>query len=78
MATKRDRGQRRTWSDFSPMQKRLTILGGAVEAVLTTIAARDLARRDASLVRGPKLLWASLLTVQPFGPLAYLLFGRRS
>jgi hypothetical protein len=28
-------------------------------------------------VRGPKLLWAPALSIQPVGPLAYLLVGRK-
>jgi hypothetical protein len=48
-----------------------------VEAVLTTIALRDLLRRPRRQVRGPKLLWGLGFVVQPFGPLAYLLAGRR-
>ena len=50
----------------------------AVELVLTTTAAIDLFRRPRRLVRGPKLLWWPLLSVQPFGPIAYLTLGRRS
>lgn len=68
--------QRKSWRDFSSAQKVLTVVAGAVELVLTTIAATDLAHRDAAGVRGPKALWVPVLAVQPFGPIAYLLFGR--
>ena len=51
--------------------------GGAVEAVITTIALRDLARRPSGQVRGPKVVWLLGFVVQPFGPLAYLWAGRR-
>jgi hypothetical protein len=77
MATNRSRRSRRSWHDLSRSQKRLTVIAGAVEVVLTTIAARDLAARPASQVRGPKALWVPLLAVQPLGPVAYLLVGRR-
>lgn len=53
------------------------VVSAAVELVLTAKAAKDLATRDGSQVRGPKLVWVPLLTVQPFGPVAYLVFGRR-
>ena len=72
-----DRTNKKSWSDLTPWQQRLVIAGGAVELVLTTTAARDLARRDTSGVRGPKALWAAALVVQPVGPLAYLWVGRR-
>jgi hypothetical protein len=50
---------------------------GAAEVVLTAFATADLYRRDASKVRGPKALWVSAFAVQPFGPLAYLVAGRK-
>jgi hypothetical protein len=71
------RGQRKSWAELTPQQRTWVVVGAAVEAVLTTIAARDLATRDASQVRGPKPLWALVLTIQPVGPVAYLVVGRR-
>jgi hypothetical protein len=65
------------WADLSPAQKRAVYVGGAVEVVLTGIALRDLARRPSAHVRGPKAVWALACFVQPVGPVAYLLVGRR-
>ena len=65
------------WSEMTPTQKRLVVVGGVAEVVVTLWCARDLRRRPAELVRGPKLLWAPALTVQPVGPIAYLVWGRR-
>jgi hypothetical protein len=48
-----------------------------VELVVTTIAVRDLVRRPADEVRGPKVLWGPLLFVQPIGSPLYLVIGRR-
>lgn len=48
-----------------------------MEVVLTTVALIDLARRPRESVRGPKALWALGMGVQPIGPIAYLLVGRR-
>jgi hypothetical protein len=66
-----------TWSDLTPTQQRLIIVAGVAEVVLTTVAMRDLGRRPASTVRGPKLLWRLACVVQPVGPIAYLVVGRR-
>ena len=68
---------KKKWSDLSPTQQRLIVMAGAVEVVLTTVAMRDLGRRPASAVRGPKLLWRLACVVQPVGPIAYLVAGRR-
>jgi hypothetical protein len=53
------------------------VAGGVVEVVVTAWCVRDLVRRPAAGVRGPKRLWALGFVVQPFGPVAYLLGGRR-
>lgn len=55
----------------------MIIAGAAVEIALTAFALTDLARRPASQVRGPKPLWVATCFVQPVGPIAYLLLGRR-
>ena len=68
---------KQTWSDLSITQQRLIVVGGLVEAVLTAVALRDLRRRPADQVRGPKPAWFLASFVQPVGPLAYLLLGRR-
>ena len=65
------------WSDLTRTQQGLIIAAGAVELVFTVTALVDLARRPADQVRGPKPLWALSCFVQPVGPLAYLVLGRR-
>ena len=69
--------QNKSWREMSPLQRKAVVAGGVVELVVTVIAARDLYRRDRSQVRGPKALWFGAFAVQPFGPLGYLLFGRK-
>jgi hypothetical protein len=66
-----------SWSELSPSRRRVIIAAAVVEVALTSIAAVDLWRRPAEQVRGPKLLWAPALLVQPVGPIAYLALGRR-
>ncbi|PUA80242.1 PLDc N-terminal domain-containing protein [Nocardioides currus] len=68
---------KKTWADLSPTQKKLVVVAGVIEAAATTWCVRDLAGRPSSQVRGPKLLWGPALSVQPFGPIAYVLWGRR-
>lgn len=70
-------GQKRSWSELTPRQRRLIVVGGAIEVVLTTVALRDLAKRPKAEVRGPKAAWALGCFVQPVGPIAYLAIGRR-
>ena len=69
--------ERIQWADLPRWQQAGVVALGVVEVVLTTVAATDLVRRPRAEVRGPKALWALGLPVQPFGPIAYLAFGRR-
>ncbi|MFC6287202.1 PLDc N-terminal domain-containing protein [Nocardioides sp. GCM10027113] len=70
-------GSKKSWEDLTPLQQKAIVVTGIVEVVLTTYAARDLRHRPSAAVRGPKALWALALGVQPVGPVAYLLVGRR-
>jgi hypothetical protein len=71
---------RRQWSDLSPRTRRLIMAAATAEAGLKAAALIDIKRRPASQVRGPKWLWAVVVTlVNSFGgaPISYFLFGRR-
>ena len=65
------------WGDLPRWQQAGIVTLGAAEVVLTTLAVVDLVRRPRAGVRGPKALWAVGFGVQPFGPVTYLLAGRR-
>jgi hypothetical protein len=69
--------QKKKWRDLTDGQRVAIVIGAGIELVLTTLAMVDLARRPAAQVRGPKPLWVLGSVVQPVGPIAYLLFGRR-
>lgn len=68
---------RKKWNELGTGERVGVVALAAVEMALTTWAGSDLASRDASQVRGPKWLWSAALLVQPVGPVAYLLAGRR-
>ena len=68
---------KKSWSEYSPAARTAIVVAGVVEMVVTSIALRDLTRRPASAVRGPKMLWRLGLLVQPIGSPLYLLLGRR-
>jgi hypothetical protein len=72
---------RRWWSQLSERQRRGLLVGAALEGVLKIMALRDLSKRPAASVRGPKWAWGALvILVNAMGaaPIAYFLFGRRS
>jgi len=49
----------------------------AFEAVLIVAAERDIQRRPADHIRGPKLLWRAVATQNVIGPAAYFGLARR-
>jgi hypothetical protein len=69
--------EKKKWSDLSPRAKAAIVVGGTLELIMTTLALRDLRRRPAFGVRGPKILWLPVFFVQPVGPPLYFLLGRR-
>ncbi|MDT0212492.1 PLDc N-terminal domain-containing protein [Rothia sp. ARF10] len=68
---------RKSWSQLTPTQKRLVVLGGALQLTLQGAALRDLRRRRVDEVKGPRWAWAAATFVNTLGPCAYFLFGRR-
>ncbi len=69
--------EKRDWSELSEGQQRAIVAVGAVELGLTVYALVDLRQRSDEQLRGAKRWWIPAVLVQPFGPIAYLLFGRR-
>jgi hypothetical protein len=49
-----------------------------IEAVLIVVTQRDIQRRPAANIRGPKLLWRAIATQNVIGPALYFTIGRRS
>ena len=71
---------RRQWSDLSQRNRRLLIGAAVAEGMLKVVALVDLKRRPATQVRGPKWLWATVVTVVGSAgivPISYFVFGRR-
>jgi hypothetical protein len=71
---------RKQWSDLSERTRRLLTITAAAEGILKLAALIDLKRRPASQVRGPKWLWATVLTIVSsagLAPISYFVFGRR-
>jgi hypothetical protein len=69
--------RQRAWNDLSPREQTGVLVVGSVQLALAATAWTDLARRQAALVNGPKLLWAVIIGVNFIGPIAYFVGGRR-
>jgi hypothetical protein len=62
---------------LSPRARRTVWVVLVLEAMAVAVAERDIQRRPAEGVRGPKLLWRAIATQNIIGPAAYLALGRR-
>jgi hypothetical protein len=71
---------RRQWSDLSQRTRGLLITAAVAEGVLKVAALIDIKRRPGSQIRGPKWVWAAVVTVVSSAgvvPVSYFVFGRR-
>lgn len=62
---------------LSPAARRGVWVALAAEAVLVAATQRDIQRRPADRIRGPKLLWRVIATQNVVGPAAYFAVGRK-
>jgi hypothetical protein len=72
--------EKKQWSDLSGRTRRLIIVGAVGEGILKVAALIDMKRRPASQIRGPKWVWAVLMTVVGSAgilPVSYFLVGRK-
>jgi len=65
------------WSEMSPATKTRLIVQVVIQCVLTAWTLWDLKNRPASQINGDKRWWVLGAFIQPFGPIAYLIFGRK-
>lgn len=65
------------WSQLSTGRKVGTVVLTAAQLALAAAAYRDLSRRPAARVNGPKAAWALAISVNWVGPIAYFAQGRR-
>lgn len=63
--------------DLSGTQKIRIAIMAAAQLALQGAAVKDLLRRPAAQVNGPKVAWFAVSFLNFIGPIAYFLFGRR-
>ena len=65
------------WKDLTKGQRVRVISLGAVQMALQTAAIRDISKRPAYQIKGPKAAWIAGTFINFFGPITYFVFGRR-
>lgn len=66
------------WKNLNPQRKAAVAALSLAQVALTVVAYRDLIKRPADQVDGPKIAWGVALLVNWVGPLTYFAKGRRS
>lgn len=74
---KRGGSLREHYARLSPPARRALWALLALEAILIVVAERDIQRRPADRIRGPKLLWRVIATQNLIGPAAYFGLARK-
>lgn len=70
--------QHQRWSELSGRRKVGVVLVTSAQLALTVGAYRDLVKRPADQVDGPKIAWGVAILVNWIGPLTYFARGRVS
>ncbi|HEY1154948.1 MAG TPA: PLD nuclease N-terminal domain-containing protein [Arthrobacter sp.] len=70
-------GRKKTWKEMSPAGKVGTIVTAIMQVSLLVAAQRDISRRPAELINGPKAAWRAASFVNFIGPMGYFIFGRK-
>lgn len=70
--------QKKSFKDLSQGQRTLIIVLTAIDVIAKALAVRDIRKRSADEVRGPKALWYSLQALNFIGPAAWFTLGRRN
>jgi hypothetical protein len=69
--------KKKTWKEMSPTAKAGTIAVGIVNLSLLVAAQRDISKRPAAMINGPKAAWRAASFINFIGPVGYFTFGRR-
>lgn len=69
--------KKKTWKEMSTSGKVATIFTAIVQVSLLVAAQRDIARRPAELINGPKAAWRAASFINFIGPMGYFVFGRK-
>jgi membrane-anchored protein YejM (alkaline phosphatase superfamily) len=69
---------KKSWTELSPKQRVLTVVGAVVQLTLLALAQWDIRRRPVEQIRGNKRFWRAVSLVNFVGPIAYFLLGRKT
>ena len=69
--------KKKSFRDLSGGQRLRVATMAGLQLVLQTAALKDLKKRPAALINGPKPVWFAASFLNFIGPVAYFLLGRK-
>lgn len=69
--------RKKTWKEMSPSARVGFALVGIAQVSLLIAAQRDISRRPAELINGPKAAWRAASFINFVGPVGYFVLGRK-
>jgi hypothetical protein len=69
--------KKKTWKEMPPAARAGVVAVGIAQVSLMLAAQRDISRRPAELINGPKAAWRLAALINFIGPMGYFVFGRK-
>ncbi|MDP9999516.1 MULTISPECIES: hypothetical protein [Pseudarthrobacter] len=68
---------KKTWKEMSPAARASFVAVGIAQVSLMIAAQRDISKRPAELINGPKAAWRMASMINFIGPMGYFVLGRK-
>lgn len=69
--------RKKTWKEMSPAARASFVIIGIMQVTLMLAAQRDISRRPAAQINGPKAAWRAASLINFIGPAGYFVLGRK-
>ncbi|KRE71844.1 PLDc N-terminal domain-containing protein [Arthrobacter sp. Soil762] len=68
---------KKTWKEMSPAARAGFVVIGIGQVALMLAAQRDISKRPAAQINGPKAAWRVAALINFIGPMGYFILGRK-
>jgi hypothetical protein len=68
---------KKTWKEMSPAARASFVAIGIAQVSLMIAAQRDISKRPAEQINGPKAAWRMAAMINFIGPMGYFVLGRK-
>lgn len=69
--------KKKPWKEMSPMARAGFVAMGIAQVALMLAAQRDISKRPADQINGPKAAWRVAALINFVGPMGYFILGRK-